>query len=68
MGQSVRVAAHDGLVGSDTSVVIDITRLGQAHDGVNENVRLVLSRSSNGEFSMGAVHRVTSLESGNLAP
>jgi hypothetical protein len=48
--------------------VIDITWLGETHHGVDEYICKSLAGRSNGELSMGPVHRVTSLESDDLPP
>ena len=48
--------------------MVDITWLGETHHGVNEYICMSLASSSNGELSMGSVHRVTSLESDNFPP
>lgn len=49
-------------------VVVDVSRLGETDDGVDEDVGLTISGGANGEFAMGSVHRVTSLERYDLAP
>jgi len=48
--------------------MVDITWLGETHHGVNEYICMSLASSSNGELSMGPVHRVTSLESNDFPP
>lgn len=68
MRHTVGVLGHQGLVRSDTSVVIDISGLGQTDDGVNQDVRLSLSGGSDGQFSVSSVHGVSGLESDNLSP
>lgn len=65
---TVGVLGHQGLVRSDSSVVIDISGLGQPDDGVNQHVGLSLSGSSDGQLSVCSVHGVSGLESDNLSP
>lgn len=48
--------------------MVDIAWLGETHHGVDEYICLSLASRSNGELSMGSVHRVTSLESDNFPP
>jgi hypothetical protein len=67
-GHSVGVLGHQSLVSPDTGVVIDITWLGETDDGVDEDVGLVLTSGSDGQFTMSSVHRVSGLESDDLSP
>lgn len=67
-GHTVGVSRHERLVDTNASVVVDITRLGHTNDGVDEHIGLALTSSSHGELTMSTVHRVTSLESDDLAP
>ena len=48
--------------------MVDITWLGETHHGVDEYICMSLTSRSNGELSMGSVHRVTSLESDDFPP
>jgi hypothetical protein len=67
-GHSVGVLGHQSLVSSDTGVVIDITRLSKTDNGVDEHVGLMLTSSSDGQFSVSSVHGVSGLESNDLPP
>jgi len=68
VGHSLRVRRHERLVSSDTGVVVDVSRLGETDDGVDKDVGTTLTSGSDGEFSVGSVHRVSGLESDDLAP
>lgn len=48
--------------------MVDISRLGQPHDRVDEDVRSSLSGGTDGQFPMSPVHRVPGLESDYLPP
>lgn len=48
--------------------MVDITWLGETHDGVDEYICMSLASRSHRELSMGSVHRVTSLESDDFPP
>jgi len=65
---SLRVGTDDGFVDSDTGEVVDISGLGESDDGVNENVGVLLTSSTNGKFSVSAMHRVSGLESDDTGP
>ena len=65
---AIGVTRHERLVHADTGVVVNITGLGHTDDGVDEDVGLTLTGSSNGELTMSTVHGVTGLESDHLAP
>jgi len=67
-GHAVGVAVHDGLVDTDASEVVNVTGLGQADDGVDEDVGLSGAGSNDGKLTVSAVHGVTGLESDNLGP
>jgi hypothetical protein len=67
-GHAVRVAGQEGLVDTDTGEVVNVTRLGQANDGVDENVGLLGPGGANGKLTVSAVHGVASLESNDLLP
>lgn len=56
------------MVYADSGEVIDITRLGQANHWVDQDIGLSGARSTNSEFSMGAVHGVSGLESYDSLP
>jgi hypothetical protein len=68
MGHSFRVGRHKCLICSYSGVVVDISWLCQAHDRVNQDICAALSSSSDGKFSMGSVHGISSLESYDFAP
>jgi hypothetical protein len=68
MTHPVRVLGHDRLVYAHAGVVVDVTGFGHAHDGVDEHVRLTLTRCADCELAMGAVHWVARLEGDNLSP
>jgi hypothetical protein len=65
---AVGVAVHDGLVDTDTGEVVNVTGLGQANDGVDEDVGLSGASSDDSQLTVSAVHRVAGLESDNLGP
>lgn len=68
VAHAVRVLGHDGLVDPHTGVVVDISRLREANDGVDEHVGLVLTGGADGELTVSPVHGVTGLEGDDLAP
>ena len=68
MSHSLGVRRHQSLVSPNSGVVVDISRLGQSDNRVNEDVGSSLSSSSDGEFSVGSVHWVSGLESDNSPP
>lgn len=68
MSHSFGVGRHQSLISPNSSVVIDISRLGQSNNRVNEDVGSSLSCSSDGQFSVGSVHRVSGLESDYSPP
>ena len=62
------VAVHDRLVAADPRVVVDVTRLGHADDGMDEEVGLHLLGRPQGELVVGTVQRVAGLEGDHPAP
>jgi hypothetical protein len=68
VGETVGVGGDESLVGAHTSVVVDISWLGETDDGVDEDVGATLTGGADGELTVSAVHGVTGLESDNLAP
>ncbi len=48
--------------------MVNITRLGHTHNGVDEDVGLTLTSGTDGQLAVSTVHRVTGLESDDLAP
>ena len=67
-GHTLRVAGHQALVDTHARVVVDITRLGKANNGMDEDIGLQFTSRTDGQFTVRAVHRVTSLESHDAAP
>tara|TARA_R110002003_G_scaffold202_10_gene15724 strand:- start:8922 stop:9542 length:621 start_codon:yes stop_codon:yes gene_type:complete len=65
---TIRVARHQRLVDADTCEVIDVTRLGETDNGVDQDIGLASPRSANSQLTMSAVHRIPGLESNNLLP
>jgi hypothetical protein len=68
MSHSLGVRGHQSLISPDSGVVVDISRLGQSNNWVDEDVGSSLSSSSDGQFSVGSVHWVSGLESDNRPP
>lgn len=62
------VRANDGLVNADTREVVNISGLRESDDGVDEDVGVLLTGSTNGELSVGSVHRVAGLERDDAGP
>lgn len=67
-GHAVGVTGQESLVDTDTGEVVDVTRLGHANDGVDEDVGLLRAGSTDGKLTVSAVHGVASLESDDLLP
>lgn len=67
-GHAVGVAGHQRLVDTDTGEVVNVTGLGQANNGVDENVGLASAGSADGQLTVSAVHGVPRLESNDLGP
>lgn len=68
VGHAFGVRRHERLIRPDTGVVVDVARFSETDDGVDQDIRPVLPSSANSEFSVGAVHRVSRLESDDFAP
>lgn len=68
VAHAVRVLGHDRLVDAHTRVVVDVARLGEPDDGVDEYVRLALASGADGELTVCPVHGVACLEGNDLAP
>jgi hypothetical protein len=62
------VAADNGFVDTDTGEVVDIAGLGQTDNGVDQDVGLARTSSTDSQLTMGTVHGVTSLEGNNTGP
>lgn len=58
-GHSIGVAGEQRLVDADTGEVVDITRLRQTDDGVDQDVGLAGTSSTDGQLTVSAVHGVT---------
>lgn len=67
-GHAVGVAGHERLVDTDTGEVVNVTGLGQADDGVDEDVGLAGAGSADRQLTVSAVHGVPGLESDDLGP
>jgi hypothetical protein len=67
-GHAVGVTGKEGLVNTDTGEVVNVTGLGETDDGVDENVGLARTSSTDGQLTVSAVHGVSSLESDDLGP
>lgn len=65
---AVRIRLDDSIVHADSRESIDVARLREADDRVNQNIRIALTRSTNGELSVSAMHRVSRLESYDSSP
>ena len=48
--------------------MVNVTWLGKTDDWVDKNVGLTSSSGTNGQLSVGSVHRVSGLECDNLGP
>src|ERR1700735_3349583 len=66
MAHTIGVFSHDSFIHTHTGIVIDITRLGKTDDRVDEDISLPLTGSTDGEFTVGSVHRVASLKGDNF--
>lgn len=58
-GHTVGVSGQESLVDTNTSEVVNITRLGQADDGMDQHIGLTSTGGANSEFTMGSVHGVS---------
>lgn len=65
---AVGVSGKQCLVHTDTREVVNVSRLGKAHDWVDEDVGLTGTGSTDGELTVSAVHGVTGLECDDLGP
>jgi hypothetical protein len=68
LGHAVGVGLDDGLVDANAGEGVDVAGLGEADDGVDEDVGLVKAGGPDGELAVGAVHGVAGLEGDDLAP
>lgn len=67
-GHAVGVSGKEGLVDTDAGEVVDVTRLGQTNNGLDENVGLLRAGSADRQLTVSTVHRVSGLESNDLFP
>lgn len=65
---AVGVAREEGLVDAHARKVVNVAGLGQADDGVDEDVGVVRAGSADRQFTVGAVHGVAGLEGDDPAP
>ncbi|VUC36812.1 unnamed protein product [Clonostachys rosea] len=65
---AVGVTGQESLVDTDTGEVVNVTGLGQADNGVNEDVGLLRASGTDGQLTVSAVHGVASLEGDDLLP
>ena len=63
-----RVLIQHRLVAAHAGEVVDIARLGHAHDRMDQKVGLSFPRGAEGQFLMRAVQRIARLEGDDLAP
>ena len=67
-GRGAGILVEHRLVAAHAGEVVDVAGLGQAHDGVDQQVRLRLPRGAEGQLLMRAVEGVAGLERDDLAP
>lgn len=67
-GHAVGVSWQKRLVDTDSGEVVDVTRLGQTDDGVDQDIGVVRASGADSELTVGAVHGVSGLEGDNLGP
>ena len=65
---AIRVSWQKCLVDTDSGEMVDIAGLGQADNGVDEHVRLLLAGGADSQLAVGAVHRVPRLEGDDSGP
>lgn len=58
-GHSVGVAGEESLVGADTGEVVDVSRLGETDNGVNQDIGLASASSTDGQLTVSSVHGVS---------
>ena len=66
--RALRELREQQLIAADAREVIHVARLGHADAGIDEKIRFHLLRSAEGEFHVGAVHRIAGLEGDYFAP
>jgi hypothetical protein len=62
---SVGVSGEQCLIDTDSSEMIDVSRLGETDNGVDKDVGLSGTGSADGQLSVSSVHWVSGLESNN---
>ena len=67
-GGRLRILVEHRLVAAHAGEMIDVARLGHAHDGVDQQVGLRLLGGAEGQFLMRAVQRVARLEGHDAPP
>ena len=67
-GGARRVALEQRPVTPHAGVVIDVARLGQPHDGMDEEPGIGVARRPEGQLLVGPVHRVAGLEGDHPIP
>lgn len=65
---AVGVSGQQSAVDADAGEVVDIARLGQADNGVDEHVGLLRTSSPDRQLTVSAVHGVSGLEGDDLLP
>lgn len=60
-GHAVGVARKKGLVGTDTGEVVDVTRLGETDNGVNQDIGLTSASGTDGQLTVSTVHGVSAV-------
>ena len=65
---AIGIHGHDRLVHAHTSIVVNVTGFGEANDGMNENICLVLACSTDGQLSVRTMHGIARLERDDLPP
>ncbi len=65
---AIRILGHDLLVDADTSEVVNITGLGEANNGVDEDICLVLACGTDSQLTVRTVHGIARLKCDNFPP
>lgn len=65
---AIGVSREQCLVNADAGEVVNVTRLGESDDGVDQDVSLTSTSGADSELAVGAMHRVSRLESDHLGP
>jgi hypothetical protein len=65
---AVGVTGQESLVDTDTGEVVNVTGLGQADNGMDEDVGLLGAGGTDGQLTVSAVHGVAGLEGHDLLP